>query len=85
MAGLIYALCAATAILSCFLLLRNYAQSRSRLVLWCGLCFAGLALNNILLVVDRLFVPSIDLSTARLIPALAGMMLLVYGLIWERE
>jgi hypothetical protein len=86
MSAVIYGLCTATAVLSASLLLRSYARSKSRLLLWSGLCFAGLALNNALLVVDRVFLADgPDLSVVRLLPALAGMLLLLYGLIWERE
>jgi len=85
MAGLIYGLCAATASMCAFLLLNNYRRSRSRLLLWSGLCFIGLALNNFLLVVDRLFLPLIDLSTIRLVPAFIGIAFLIYGLVCEKE
>jgi len=82
-ANLVYILCAATATLCAALLFRGYRRSGSRLLFWSGLCFVGLALNNALLIVDVQFVPAIDLSTWRLVPALAGAMLLLYGLIWE--
>lgn len=86
MAKLIFSLCAGTALICAWLLLRGYARSKSRLLLWSGLCFVGLSLNNVLLLIDRFALPSsTDLSTMRLIPALAGMLLLVYGLIWEKE
>jgi hypothetical protein len=85
MSGLIYGLCAATAFLCAYLLLRGFRRNKSRLLLWSGLCFLGLALNNVLLVVDTLLVPDVDLSTLRLVPALAGMVLLVYGLIIETK
>jgi hypothetical protein len=65
------------------LLLRGYAKSRARLLFWSGLCFAGLTLNNIFLVIDVRVVPDIDLSLWRTIPALIGVSLLVYGLVWE--
>ena len=85
MAGIIYTLCAVTAIICAYLLLRGYYRKRSRLLLWSGLCFAGLAFNNILLVVDELLLPSIDLSIIRMFPALIGLGLLIWGLIWESE
>lgn len=85
MAGIIYSLCAATALGCAWLLLRGYALGKSRLLLWSGLCFVGLGLNNLLLVLDRLVFTAVDLSTVRLIPALIGMALLLYGLIWETE
>jgi hypothetical protein len=84
MSGLIYSLCAATALGCAWMLLRTYVRLKSRLLLWSGLCFVGLALNNFLLVIDR-SVQSVDLSTLRLIPAVIGMGLLVFGLIWENK
>ena len=62
MAILVYALCALTSTACAVLLLRGYARSHFRLLLWSGLCFVGLALNNILLVVDKQVVPDVDLS-----------------------
>jgi hypothetical protein len=83
MAEAVFALCAAASTLCAVLLLRNWRRTRSRLLLWSSLCFVGLALNNILLVVDRVVVPEVDLSLLRAATALLAMMLLLYGLIWE--
>ena len=80
---IVYVLCAVTSGLCAVLLLRGYAKSRARLLFWSGLCFAGLALNNLLLVIDVRVVPELDLSLWRTIPALIGISLLVYGLVWE--
>jgi len=85
MAEAVYLLCAATSSLCAVLLLRAYARTRTRLLLWSGLCFTGLALNNTLLVVDLIVVPDTDLSTWRLVPAVIGVALLLYGLVWESE
>lgn len=85
MAGTIYALCALTAALCSLLLLQSYARGRYRLLLWSGLCFVGLTLNNLLLVVDKLVVPQIDLSPWRSAVALVSMCILLYGLIWDVE
>jgi hypothetical protein len=85
MAAAIYALCALTAALCTFLLLQAYARSRYRLLLWSGLCFAGLTLNNLLLVLDKLVLPDIDLSIWRTLTALVSMAVLLYGLIWSSE
>lgn len=82
-ANIVYILCAATAIACSVLLFRGYRQSGARLLFWSALCFIGLALNNILLIIDVRIVPNIDLSAWRVLPALAGVMLLLYGLIWE--
>lgn len=83
MGTLVYALCALTSLACAVLLLRGYAASHARLLLWSGLCFTGLALNNILLLVDKRLVPAVDLSLWRTLPAVAGVALLLYGLIWE--
>jgi heme/copper-type cytochrome/quinol oxidase subunit 4 len=80
---IIYALCALTSIVCAWLLLRGYARTRFRLLLWSGLCFAGLALNNILLFIDLRVLPETDLSLVRTLPALLGVGLLLYGLLWE--
>ncbi len=80
---LIYFLCAATSFLCALLLFRGYRRSAARLLLWSSLCFAGLFLNNVLLIIDMQVVPDQDLSVLRSIPALAGISFLLYGLIAE--
>ena len=80
----VYLLCAATSVTCTVLLLRAYRRQRTRLLLWSSLCFVLLALNNTLLFVDLIVVPSdIDLSIWRSGTALAGVSLLLFGLIWE--
>jgi hypothetical protein len=54
-------------------------------LLWSGLCFVGLTLNNLLLVIDKLVFPNIDMSTPRLSVALLAMTVLLFGLIWDTE
>jgi hypothetical protein len=83
MATLVYALCALASLLCTALLVRGYLESRARLLLWASLCFAGLALNNVLLFVDLRVVPAVDLSVWRSFPALVGVALLIYGLVWD--
>lgn len=85
MAALVYILCALTSLACAVLLLRAYGQSRARLLFWSGLCFVGLALNNVLLFVDRQILPDTSLYVLRSAPALIGLMLLLYGLIFDAE
>ena len=85
MAALIYGLCALTALLCTILLLQSWRRGRYRLLLWSGLCFAGLTLNNLLLVLDKLVFPLTDLSILRTSVALLAMAVLLYGLIWDTE
>jgi hypothetical protein len=83
MATIVYALCGLTSVACAVLLLRGFRASGARLLLWAGLCFVGLALNNVLLFVDLRVVPDMDLSVWRSFPALAGLLALIYGLVWE--
>lgn len=83
MATFVYLLCALTSVACAALLLRGYAQTRVRLLLWGGLCFSGLALNNILLFIDLGLYPGIDLSVWRSVPTLVGILFLIYGLVWD--
>ena len=84
-ADIVYALCVLTSLACAVLLWRGYRRSRARLLMWSSLCFAGLAMNNALLIVDLRVLPAVDLSVWRTLPALIGIALLVYGLVWDAE
>jgi hypothetical protein len=80
----IYILCSMTSTLCAAMLYRKYGKSGFRLLLWSSLCFAGLAVNNILLFVDKiLFANGPDLSVIRTLPAVLGVCVLIYGFVWE--
>ena len=79
----VYLLCAAASAACAVLLLRAHQRTGTALLLWSALCFTGLAVNNAMLVIDLMVLPRVDLSTWRLVPALIGVGLLVYGLVWE--
>jgi hypothetical protein len=83
MAEGVYALCALTSIVCVVLLFRGYRASRTRLLFWSSLCFAGLAVNNLLLLLDRVIVPQVDLSLWRGGTALIALIVLLYGLTQE--
>jgi hypothetical protein len=85
MASIVYLLCAITSLICASLLLRSYLANRTPLLFWSSLCFIGLAMNNILLFIDLVIVPTIDLSFYRAICALIGVVVLVFGLIWDNE
>jgi hypothetical protein len=85
MASVIYSLCTLTALICAALLLRAWRRGGYRLLLWSGLCFVGLTFNNLLLVIDKVVLPSVDLSIWRTSMALLAMAVLLYGLIWESE
>lgn len=85
MPGFIYLLSAATCLLCAILLLRTYAQRHVRLLLWSGLCFVGLMVENLMLYVDIFVLPDINLAVWRKLPGLIALSLLVFGLIWESD
>jgi Family of unknown function (DUF5985) len=85
MAAIIYGLCAVAAGLCSYLLLQAYWRGKYRLLLWSGMCFAGLTLNNLLLVLDKVILPQVDLSVLRTSVALLAMAVLLYGLISDAE
>ena len=85
MAGLVYALCALTSLLSAFLLLRGYRRTRARVLWWSGLCFCGLTLSNTVLVLDKLVFTEVDLLPWRLGLTLTALLLLIYGLLLADE
>jgi hypothetical protein len=81
----IYLLCTLTSLACAWLLLASYRRTRHRLLFWSGWAFVGLTANNLFLLGDKVLFPDIDLLPARLVSALAAMLLLLYGLIWEEE
>lgn len=85
MESVIYVMCAATALACAILMLRSYRATRHRLLFWCWLCFSGMFLSNVLLIIDRLIIPETDLLTVRLASGLVALLPLLYGLILEDE
>lgn len=82
----LYLLAALTSIACMALLFRGYARTGTRLLLWSGLCFVGLSINNVLLFFDFVIFPTqVDLRPWRLVSALAGVLFLLYGFIWEAK
>jgi len=85
MAALIYVMGVLVMSVSSILLLVSYARVRRRLLLWSGVCFAGLAASNAILVVDLVLLPEVNLYVWRLAVAAGAMLVLVFGLVWESE
>ncbi len=84
MAAAVYVLCALTSLACAILLLRAYQARGVRLLLWSGLAFIGFTVGNVMLVVDRVVIgPEVDLSIWRSLPVLAGIAVLIYGLVWD--
>ena len=84
-AEVIYLLCAATSLIAAVMLLRQYLQRRTPLLLWSCIGFIGLAANNVLVWVDLGLFTGVDLSLIRSAAGAMAMLALVYGLIWEAD
>ena len=81
--GVIYLACLLASALCAYLLQRAYRRSGTRLLIWSSACFWLLALNNLVLAVDILFLPFNDLSLMRTFTALLAVSVLLIGFIWE--
>lgn len=83
--AVVYLLCLATSAVCAGLLARAWLRSRSRLLLWTAVSFAGLALNNLFLVADMVLFPTIDFWLLRQASSAAALGVLLYGFIWETK
>jgi hypothetical protein len=83
MAKVVYVLCALLSLACAVFLVRGYAETRAKLLFWSSFCFVGLAVNSVMLFVDLVVFPAVDLSLVRSMAAVVGLGLLVFGLIWE--
>jgi hypothetical protein len=83
--AVVYILCLLTSAACAWLLGRSYRRSGVRLLLWSSICFAFLAANNLVLVLDLVIwpAPEVDLRLPRMILALAAVMSLIWGFIWD--
>jgi hypothetical protein len=83
---IVYLLCLGTSVTCAWLLGRSYSRNGTRLLLWSSICFVFLALNNLALVFDLAVWPDdVDLRLVRLALALAAVVSLIWGFIWEVE
>jgi hypothetical protein len=85
MGELIYSLCMLTSLACTWLLFSSYRRTRYRLLFWSGSCFAVMTINNLFLLLDKVIYPTVDFMPLRLISALLACLLLLYGLIYEKE
>lgn len=85
MGELIYTLCMLTSLACTWLLFASYRRTRYRLLFWSGLCFAVMTANNLFLIFDKVVFPNVDFMPLRVISALVACLLLLYGLIYEKE
>lgn len=82
MAATVYVLCLIASIICAALLIRASLSRRAPLLIWSAACFCFLALNNLLVVIDLLLLPTqVDLSLYRQLSKLAAVSTLLYGFI----
>lgn len=84
--AVVYILCFLTSAACAWLLWRSFRGNGARLLLWSGVCFFFLAANNLALVLDLLIFPErVDLRIIRLLLALAAVISLIWGFVWEAD
>jgi hypothetical protein len=81
--ALIYGLCVVASAACAALLGRAYLRTRTRLLLWTAVSFCFFALNNLILAVDMLVLPSVDLWVWRQAAGGMGLGVLLFGFVWE--
>jgi hypothetical protein len=85
MIATIYGLCAIAAAACAVLLVRAFARTRVRLLFWAAVCFAFLAANNVLLFLDLVVLPTVDLSLWRALTGAVGACALLYGILADAQ
>ena len=83
--AIVYILCFLTSAACAWLLGRSYGASGTRLLMWSSVCFAFLAANNLVLVLDLVIWPHLDLRVPRLLLSLLAVTSLIWGFVWDGE
>jgi hypothetical protein len=81
--NILYLLCFLTSLSCCLLLIRSYRRNKSKVLLWTAACFVLLAVDNLLVVLDLVLLPDVDLLLARLLATLLAVSTLIIGFVWE--
>ncbi|HEX5280503.1 MAG TPA: DUF5985 family protein [Micropepsaceae bacterium] len=82
----IYVVSFVTSAICATLLMRSYVRTRTRLLLWSGICFIFFALNSLSVILDFVLLPpDIDLGLVRVSTLLIGVAALLYAFIWEAD
>jgi hypothetical protein len=83
--AIVYRLCFVGSVLCAYLLVRAFLRSREKLLLWSAICFCLLAVNNLLVFLDIIILPDLNLTCWRSLTSLTAVSVLLYGFIWEIE
>jgi len=81
----VFFLCLLTSVGCMGLLIRGWWRTRANLILWSSICFILLALNNLLVFIDIIVLPQVDLLPFRQVSSFAAVVILLYGFIWEAD
>lgn len=84
-AGIVYIFGAVICFGCALLLVRGYMRSRMRLLLWSSVFFFALTADNIIVFFDLIVFPDVKFGFFRNLFTLCGLLLLIYGLIYESE
>lgn len=84
-APIVYFLCFLSSGLCAYLLVAAFRRRGEKLLLYSAICFCLLALNNLLVFVDIVVLPQIDLTLWRTLASVMAIAILLYGFIWEIE
>ena len=79
----VYLLCFLTSLACAWLLGRAYRRTSARVLCWSAACFALLAGNNLLLMIDLVLMPHVDLVLLRHLLSLAAVSTLIFGFVWD--
>lgn len=81
--SVVYALSVLVGAACAVLLFKAHRRSPSRLLLSAAICFGGLALNDLGLIVDVFVLPDVSIVAVRSLPAVIGLAVLVRALVKE--
>lgn len=81
--GSIYILCTLLSGGCSYLLFKAFREKKFKILFWSSCGFLGFSINNLMLFIDLIVINSADLSVWRTIPALVGVVTLLYGLITD--
>lgn len=85
LAGIVYVACFLASALCAGLLVRQNTRQPSPVLLWSAACFVLLAFSNLIVVIDMLMLPDVNLRLGRLVLTLLAVSVLLFGFIWEAE
>jgi hypothetical protein len=83
--AVVYFSCFIASLLCAYLLVVAFLRGRERLLLWSAICFCFLAINNLLVFVDIVLLPDVNLMPLRALSSLTAVAVLLFGFIWEIE